>query len=390
MKKKNIYFLGIALITGVLIFLFWYHVVKLQEKEYIKSQNKIFINIKNKSSRFTVVGNMNASRYNHISILLPDGNVLIAGGEGKKGFWERSSNSAELYYPKIKQFKRINNMHFDHISNEAVLLQDGRVLISGHPEFFDYKTLKFKPVEGILNDFYIKSVIALKNNKILFTGYNTKEPPSKYNSIYLYNLENKTLKKIQNFDEKVKKNNFYEFIPILLENGNVFLIREWTPEYYIFNPIDNNIKKFGSLDSSKLLVEFNIAVLPNNIIIIINSSGLYYFINALTGNINNSGVIKTNRNHRFSITVLKNGDALIIGNFKNNDKSTQALDSNNVQIYKNKINKFVLTDNIPFDLRWAGVNNLEGHRTTLLKDGSVLVTGDKALIGYYKKAFVYK
>jgi Kelch motif/Galactose oxidase, central domain len=76
------------------------------------------------SSSFKPAGEMNITRYKHngTSILLPNGNVLIAGG----------ANLAEIYQPASGKFSIIyGSMGTDRLFTRATLLQNGQVLITG-------------------------------------------------------------------------------------------------------------------------------------------------------------------------------------------------------------------------------------------------------------------
>ncbi len=78
-------------------------------------------------------------------IELKDGRVLIMGGqENIKHFrninskLERSSR-AEIYDPKTRTSKLINNMNYKRINSNSVLLDDGRVLIFGGSDIYNKK-----------------------------------------------------------------------------------------------------------------------------------------------------------------------------------------------------------------------------------------------------------
>ena len=79
---------------------------------------------------FTAVGNMTTARAGHTATLLPNGKVLIAGGEGA-GFQALASagSSTRPFHPHVRPHR-----HHDHASLcalPAILLADGRVLIAG-------------------------------------------------------------------------------------------------------------------------------------------------------------------------------------------------------------------------------------------------------------------
>lgn len=79
------------------------------------------------SGTFAPAGSMSAVRYDATATLLPNGQVLVAGGNDSSGF---SLGSAELYDPTGNTFRPVA-MVTPHASQTATLLSDGRVLVVG-------------------------------------------------------------------------------------------------------------------------------------------------------------------------------------------------------------------------------------------------------------------
>ncbi len=74
-------------------------------------------------------------RFGHSAVLLKDGRVLITGGYWCKGSGgkcnEVAPKSAEIYDPKIGKFIRTGDMNFGRTYHSSILLNDGRVLVVG-------------------------------------------------------------------------------------------------------------------------------------------------------------------------------------------------------------------------------------------------------------------
>jgi len=83
---------------------------------------------------FTPTGNMGAARQHHTETLLPNGKVLIAGGDIAIS---TSLASAELYDPETGTFSPTGNMMQARTAHTATLLPSGKVLITGGSYYFN-------------------------------------------------------------------------------------------------------------------------------------------------------------------------------------------------------------------------------------------------------------
>jgi hypothetical protein len=129
------------------------------------------------ASTISPTGNMTAPRSGHTATLLPNGQVLIAGGMERNGVFFRS---AELYDPMSARFAAASrNMSTQRVGHSATLLASGRVLIAGgwssegllaSAELYDPKTELFTPTGSMSvarGDF---SATLLANGKVLVAG----------------------------------------------------------------------------------------------------------------------------------------------------------------------------------------------------------------------------
>ena len=76
---------------------------------------------------WTTTGNLNTARYVHTATLLPNGQVLVAGGAGAAG----ALSSAELYNPATGAWTTTGNLNVARNGHTATLLPNGQVLVAG-------------------------------------------------------------------------------------------------------------------------------------------------------------------------------------------------------------------------------------------------------------------
>ena len=83
-------------------------------------------------------GAMAVARSSHTATLMPDGKVLVTGGDTYSGPISSSGTTpvsptatAELYDPTTKGWTSVSNMSALRVQHTATLLKDGRVLIAG-------------------------------------------------------------------------------------------------------------------------------------------------------------------------------------------------------------------------------------------------------------------
>ncbi len=132
---------------------------------------------------FTEVGNMNVPRAFHSATLLPNGQVLIAGGQYATD-GTNSTNQAELFDPSNNTFTLTGSMATPRWGQTATLLFDGQVLVAGGDdngpvntaEIYDPTSGSFSPTGDMAIGTGRESHTAtlLSNGQVLLTGGWTK------------------------------------------------------------------------------------------------------------------------------------------------------------------------------------------------------------------------
>jgi Galactose oxidase, central domain/Kelch motif len=132
------------------------------------------------TNRFTPTGALGAARAGHTAVLLANGKVLIAGGVGPA--WSFLS-SAELYDPSTGRFAPTGGMTVARESHAAVLLQNGQVLVvGGHRgrraeitlytsvERYDAASGTFRKVGDMRIRRHKHDAVVLRDGRVLITG----------------------------------------------------------------------------------------------------------------------------------------------------------------------------------------------------------------------------
>jgi WD40 repeat protein len=132
-----------------------------------------------KTGTFSPTGSMTTARGFHTATLLPDGRVLIAGGD--RAAWTPSEDlaSAEIYDPKTGAFTPTGSMATARTFHAATLLSDGRVLVTGgtdgtndlaSAEIYDPKTGTFAATGSMKDARVYQTAALLSDGRVLVAG----------------------------------------------------------------------------------------------------------------------------------------------------------------------------------------------------------------------------
>jgi TATA-box binding protein (TBP) (component of TFIID and TFIIIB) len=137
-----------------------------------------------KTGKFTATGSMAVPRESHTATLLQNGKVLITGGHKDRRAAITIYSSTELYDPARRAFESGPEMTIRRHKHDAVLLKDGRVMVTGGSderdsrgaytsiELFDPKENRFSKIGDLGNARYKLNgaVTVLDDGKILIAG----------------------------------------------------------------------------------------------------------------------------------------------------------------------------------------------------------------------------
>jgi Galactose oxidase, central domain/Kelch motif len=139
-----------------------------------------------KTGSFSPTGSMAAPRASHTATLLKDGRVLVTGGAkaNMDGTGTTSLASAELWDPKTGTFTTTGSMTVARTFQEATLLADGRVLVTGgcadgwywndhfygEAEIYDPKTGRFTSTGSMADGLVAQTATLLADGHVLIAG----------------------------------------------------------------------------------------------------------------------------------------------------------------------------------------------------------------------------
>jgi len=284
---------------------------------------------------FTATGSLNAARYSHASTLLPDGKVLVTGGDNSSG---SARSSAEIYDPSATAgtFSTISaamiTSRYDHT---ATLLPDGRVLIAGggnpgsvslaNAELFDptATTTPFSATTGSMTTSRrYHTATVLPNGKVLMAG-GMHLAGDAISSAELYDPTTKTFATTGNLGTG-RTQHTATLLPngkVLITGGSLSGSSYSAPIAELYDPATGTFTSTGSLITPRY--GHTATLLPNGKVLIaggngytvgtsisyLNSAELY---DPATGTFSSTGNLVTGRTSH-TASLLFNGKVLIAG-----------------------------------------------------------------------------
>jgi len=357
-KLKNVFKnkenrIGIIFIVIVLVVLFYKN---FDVPNFIKSINP-------QKGDFIKVGKMSKPRSNHEAILLDDGNVLVLGGGNK---------NAEIYNFKTKKFTTVGMMLPFTGHKNLTKLNNGKVLITGGDLGYAQKTTQFynpeiKNFEEGPDMNYPRAeetATLLKDGRVLIVGGD--------NVYYLdkRNVSNEIYNPKTNKFELAPKTNIPRFShsAILLKDGRVLIVGGSTKgakllNAEIYNPKTNKFESAGNINIAR--VHPNLYLLKNGKVVITShfDKEIEEYTPLATG-----FKIITKRDLSAKMpaeTKLSDDKIIFLGGCSGVGLSLTCYTSS--EIFDPKTMTFVKSGNMNYQR--------ECHKATLLQDGNVLITG---------------
>lgn len=335
-----------------------------------------------RNGRFVLTGDTIEPRAGHTATLMQDGRVLVTGGEItgssviKTPSFHKILKSAEIYDPSTNKFTKTGDMTSPRTRHAAVLLKDGRVLITGGAidgkhtseylklaEIYDPKTEKFTKINDMNHAWNSHNMILLPDGRVLLCS----------------NISNLLINsRLEIFDSN--NNTFKEMPPCittycpdnaaLLNDGTVLLASDEFPNNrpQIFNPETRTFKYTGkmthyrSFSTATLLKDGEVIIIGGGTRGGFASTEIY---NPKTGLFRLAAKINQKRYGHSSI-LLSTGKVLVVGGDTGMDESLRGIKS--VELYDPQEDKFI---------KVMDMHYIREYKPTLtfLKNENVLIMG---------------
>ena len=328
-------------------------------------------------------GNLSMQRMGHTATLLENGSVLVAGGFAVLAGWPVWA-SAELYEPASGAFRRVGDMATPRAQHTATRLPDGKVLITGGEPLIDFSTGRNEPFLATAEvydpstqtltragDMNIPrsrhSAVLLRSGKVLIVG-GTKGLHEASAELY----DPSTGVFIETGTPSVKA--IAPSVTVLLSNGHVLLASagdDLVARAELYDPDAGAFTPTGDMAYPNLWPS-TATLLPDGRVLLTKYPSDWFanateFYDPETGRFTAGPDMKRVRGPGSTSTLLPNGDALIAGR----DFSWPF--GGSAEVYDHKGATFGQVTPIQAE---------EGLKATLLLNGSVLLSGGWKCCGY--------
>ena len=354
------------------------------------------------SGTWSPTGSMTIGRFVFTATLLPNGKVLVAGGDTPG---EIITNRAELYDPTSGTFTPTGSMHQARVGFSATLLQNGKVLVEGGgsntvgalntAELYDPATGTWSQTGKMKQGRQQHSALLLGDGRVLVSGGNIDRTPCAdicVNTIAESELYDPTTGQWKTVSEMTIPRSF--FTTTLMPTGKVVAVggRIHTgPDYFdyhaiawadLYDPVTKKWSATGTMSISR--EDHSTSLLSNGQVLV--AGGTTVDFNGITvasaelydstiGVWTTTGSMLQGR-ERFTATLLQNGQVLVAGGD-----------------YYDGINGGFLTECELYDPAlgtWSATDSMatprSGARAVLLPDGRVLTAGGDTDFNYIPTA----
>lgn len=317
---------------------------------------------------FSATGSMTAARQGHTATLLPDGTVLIAGGIGNCGGSPCALSTAELYIPSSGSFIPIaSSLSAPYTGAAAILLSNGTVLIAGggnnFAEIYNPATGNFSQSGAMINPRVSFAATLLENGTVLFAGGMVGSTISPTAEIYDPSAGTFTSTGNLNIPREFHVAALLSNGQVLIAGGNSTLSSPAAAELY--DPVSGTFALTGSLSelrwspAATTLSNGTVLIAGGNLTQRLSSIETY---TPSTGVFTSQSVFLNVARTGHATTQLADGRLLLTGG---EDEDSNV--NRSAEIFDPSTGQFSLTGPL--------IQGRYGHTATLLANGNVLIVG---------------
>jgi hypothetical protein len=275
---------------------------------------------------WSYTGNLNKVRRGHTATLLLNGKVLVAGGND---YYSPPFNSAELYDPATATWSMTGNLNTGRSGHTATLLPNGKVLVTGggdSAELYDPATETWSYTGSLNTPRGAHTATLLLNGKVLVAGGEGKNA-SELNSAELYDPATGTWSITGNLNIARDSHT-----ATLLRNGNVLIAAGFSNSRNsaeLYDPATGTWSLTGNLNAGR--DSHTATLLPSGNVLVaggfrgdfdfgVNSAELYDVATGTWTSVGNEG-----NGGEHTATLLLNGEVLVAGGFDDGSDNSAIL-----------------------------------------------------------------
>lgn len=315
---------------------------------------------------------MNAPRATHTATLLPNGQVLIAGGFREEGTSEIAISSAELYDPTTNTFRLTGALNEARSGHTATLLANGRVLVVGgwgasqrlaSAELYDPTTETWSYAAALAAPRASMTATSLPDSRVVVIGGDSARGTPQL-TVEVYDPRTNTFRSGGQLAIGRSAHS-----ATLLQDGTILVAGgsagadQILASAEIYDPTTNTFAPTGDLHAVRY--KHAAVLLPSGMVLLVGGAnhndwnGKYHSTELYDPRTRRFSQAASLDNERFKLAdaavVLGNGDVLVAGG------------NRQIEIYRESKQRFVASATLGNDYYYTVL--------TVLHDGRVLITG---------------